>query len=222
MRIDKSLTALILAVLAVSFVAAPSAAQDAPRAPNWSGLYAGIIAGGINTRGEIDSLTSATVSQASSHKQAFGAVTGYAWQAGPWVFGLEVDWSRIPGTYDDRDLYSARARAGWTYGNALFYGTAGVGSEDVYLYRRFTGQAPFQTGKEQFVGVIAGGGFEAMLPYNLSVRAEGLYFSPGKQKYDFPAGTFNNNGTTGFVGANSSNFNLHQSLYRVGLTYHFN
>jgi hypothetical protein len=74
-----------------------------------------------------------------------GAQTGYNWQQGSWVYGLETDLSGTglkssmsggltapcvndtANTSANVDWYgTVRGRAGWTAGKVLFYGTGGL------------------------------------------------------------------------------------------------
>ena len=62
---------------------------------NWTGFYAGLHVGG-----DYVSVTTSAVganSSGSSQANQFlgGVLGGYNWQTGPWVFGVEGDWSSI-------------------------------------------------------------------------------------------------------------------------------
>jgi outer membrane immunogenic protein len=144
---------------------------------------------------------------ASSSSWLAGAVAGYNWQRGAFVFGLEGDLSatglrsETTGTFTNPfninvvypsadaiariDWYgTARARVGWTAGSFLFYGTGGVAYGNVSLTNNYNlgtlGIGPLNgqiSGVR--VGWVAGAGVEYLINRNLSVNLEYQYVDLG-------------------------------------------
>jgi outer membrane immunogenic protein len=142
----------------------------------------------------------------------FGAKAGLNGQFENWVLGLEGDWSSLrfrqsasifghpysdpsPSYFSQFDesvssdwLATVRGRAGYAYGRALFYGTAGL----AFGNQRFSGNvldhAPFGTGNGSAppsasgvkTGWAAGGGLDYALSGNWIVSAEYLHVDLGK------------------------------------------
>lgn len=142
-----------------------------------------------------------------------GVQGGYNWQVNRLVFGIEgdvsfADWSDstvtfdaldddIDGLLEDEDAFgrasievdmlaSVRGRLGFTFGNAMIYGTGGVAwadatakarvvfDEDVDVDGRFeaTDSADFND-----IGYVVGGGLGWMvIPQTVSVGVEGLFY----------------------------------------------
>jgi len=183
-----------------------------------------------------------------------GGQAGYNWQRGPWVVGGEVDiqsfnlsGSRTGGalypvagagasfvettTASTNWLLTARARAGWTFKNALLYVTGGLAVTDLRTGFNFvdntstlfglptngTGSASSTVDK---VGYAVGAGAEWMLPRNWSIKAEYLYVNFGSVQ----VATRVTNPTFGGVGASNTvttSANLSAQIARVGVNYHF-
>jgi outer membrane immunogenic protein len=137
---------------------------------------------------------------------AGGALAGYNWQNGPWVFGLEGD---IQGTgasdtfapwkFSNPWFGTVRGRAGYTVSNVLFYGTAGL------AFGELTGQTFGLTESHTNAGWTVGLGAEVGLARNWSAKVEYLY-----------------------VDLNDSNFVITGAqngyrfgLLRAGVNYHF-
>lgn len=182
-------------------------AQDATPSTNWQGLYLGVTGGETFGKGRLVDLNSSQTKSGSGNSEAAGVYGGYNWQHGAFVLGAEVDWMRDFSSASI-DLFTLRARAGWAFGSSMIYATAGIGTEDGYLEHRGTGQRI----DKSFTGIVAGGGIETMLSHNLSLRAEGLYFDPGKEEFDFAA--------SGQFPAASVGLDVSHMIWRAGLTYH--
>lgn len=197
----------VFATLAAVLFSVPAFAQ-AP-APIWQGVYLGADLGSTNLRSEITDLVSGKTAKTSNGHSSAGAFAGYNWQFGPWVVGVEADWSRVSRNID-RDFFSFRGRGGYSFGNSLVYATVGAGTENAFLISSARGL----TVEQQHTGIVAGAGLETMLMPHLALRAEALYFDAGRERYDFPA-------ANGFA-AGAANYSFHDAIYRAGISYHFN
>lgn len=193
-------------------------AHAEPLAPIWQGWYVGADVGGTSRSGDNTNIATDVAHTSSSHGWETGVYGGYNWQSGPWVYGIEGDWTHsfINKAQDDLDMFSARGRAGVAIGPALFYGTLGIATENRFLYlnRISGGTVQSFSDEQQHVGLIVGGGLEVSLSRQLSLRAEALYFDGGRETYSYPAG--------GGFGPASVSSSFDQIIYRAGLTYHFN
>lgn len=148
---------------ALACVAAPSAKAAPPPIYNWSGFYIGVNAGmaaGDTTPNWIANAFASPFSLATvgvppnTNARGFagGGQAGYNLQTGPYVYGVETDftWMNLRGTASTSPffsnkgdnttswtsnynwLYTARLRGGITMGgNWLLYGTGGVAVVDV-------------------------------------------------------------------------------------------
>ncbi|MGF1619389.1 MAG: outer membrane protein [Rhodomicrobiaceae bacterium] len=95
---------------------------------------------------------------------AGGIQIGYNWQKhGPWVFGVEADYSFIDAELVDY-MASIRGRVGYAFDNLLVYGTGGI----AFTEQDFLGD---------LVGWTAGLGMDYKLTQNISVGAETLYYN---------------------------------------------
>jgi outer membrane immunogenic protein len=176
-------------------------------APGWSGFYLGAHAGygWSNTRGDMfdDGTPGDSVPLSGDLKAngvALGVQTGYNWQTGSWVYGLEGDATVTPGWQKSACsfrtttfgpvgvgsctrfvvssqlhwLASARARLGMTFDRTLVYATGGVAfakaSHRAYRTDTFIDFTRVST------GAVVGGGVEWRYNPSLSLRLEGLYY----------------------------------------------
>jgi outer membrane immunogenic protein len=213
----------------ISAISLPARAQDvAVRATTsgsqplpWSGGYAGLHIGGQNVGVDISQTAGGLSASSSSNNVLGGALAGYNWQTGVWVYGVEGDWSLIRNSADFHpNLFTLRGRAGWTHENLLLYVTAGAGTKNDQLSRGILSGGMVQlvqTVKLQSVGPVAGGGVEVKLPYKLSLRAEGLYYFENP-RYDFVATPI----AGGFLPAGSFDQKQQHLIYRASLIYSFN
>jgi outer membrane immunogenic protein len=91
----------------------PRFEQPAPLGTSWSGFY---IGGNLGAAFDTNS--------SDDDAQFIGGVhTGYNWQMGSWLVGVEGD---VDFSDNINFLASARGRLGWALGDWLLYGTAGV------------------------------------------------------------------------------------------------
>ncbi len=126
---------LIVAVAATSAHAADLRVPDS--APvvgvfDWSGLYAGVHAGGIFT--DFDNNVPANPGPVGEAGGPMGGVqVGFNWQSGQWVYGIEGDASAIDlrarsatRTFDEDFMGTLRLRGGFAWDRVLAYVTAGI------------------------------------------------------------------------------------------------
>ncbi len=187
--------------LLAAFLAAPSLvaqAADDLRAPvypaaTWSGFYAGIHAGAVDSqtgiRDEDYTLFDADGATAVTNDLTglMGIHGGYNWQIGNKVFGIEADysWTSAGRTrfFNNTDQYlssdlngfgSLRGRAGVAVDNALLYLTGGIG----YVHADIGGGDNFVdefVSESNFLSFVAGAGAEFKLRSDLSLRLEYMH-----------------------------------------------
>lgn len=185
-----------------------SPAYGVPAAYSWSGAYIGGQIGygwaGIEPN-DADVLAmfgpGLTYSNPSPAHGFLGGLTiGNNWQFGPWVYGVEGDfsWSDVKGSFNGvvgannvhldaklNWLATVRARAGYAFGPALIYGTAGAAIANISgNYINVTPGAVFTVSESHtHVGWTAGAGVEYAITRNLSAKIEGLYVGLAEEQY---------------------------------------
>lgn len=199
-------------------------------ADTWAGFYVGIHGGVAWSRENLDTgvLREFSIGELKPSGSLLGAQAGYLWQYGSMVAGFEIDYSHL-GFKDEkavvplvnterlifkeikagvrvRDLASARARVGLTFGPMMGYLTAGPawGNADAFA----SAGADSVTSPASAWGWSAGGGLEYQLMANLRLRGEYLHYDLGKAN-------FNLEGLTA-----ASRF--HVDVARAALSWHFN
>jgi opacity protein-like surface antigen len=212
---------LSVTIVAATFCGAPAFAADMPApaykaAPpmvtpiyNWSGPYIGIEGGwggghsdqsdpgipsGGGGGGDGDGGAIAD-GRYSVRGGLVGGTWGYNWQAGPWVFGLEGDysWADIQGSSGICGLSSGlphgcgtrldslgtfRGRLGYAVGptdNWLLYATGGLAVGEVHAFDNLSPAS----GSDFRTGWTVGGGVEFALARNWSAKVEYLYVDLG-------------------------------------------
>jgi outer membrane immunogenic protein len=167
--ISRSAVVLAAALMAAS----PLSAQEYPGI--WTGLYAGAHTG----YGEVyDEPAGFDVGGG-----LLGMHLGYNYQIGSTVLGVEGDYTGSwmeDGVLDVDYLASIRARAGYAFGNALFYGTLGYAWSDVSTLG----------GSVDADGLVLGAGLDYKFAQNWSARVEGLQYwlEPENGGGDFDVG----------------------------------
>jgi outer membrane immunogenic protein len=231
-------TALLTASISLGFAAAASAADmpakapvyKAPMvvAPTWAGFYLGVAGGyGWGTTGHTNEVTNIGSGTNNSLRGGiFGVTSGYNWQWGSIVAGLESDfsWSGIKDTFNDNGtgfcpvaqpcvtnlkwLGTDRARLGYAWDRWLIYATGGLAYGRVEAtIANFTGVTDETKWRW---GYAVGAGVEMMLMPNWSAKAEYLYVNLGdKTNYRLIAP------------GNDESVLVRSSIVRVGLNYHF-
>lgn len=194
---------------------------------NWSGFYAGLLAGpaGLTSTG------SASIGAGSGNDDLYalgataGVDLGFNWQFAPnFVAGLEADASWLGGnrTYCDINdcgglvlqmkndfLATLRVRAGYAFNRSLLYVTGGA----AYMNRSngfidFGG--PMISRSAHNIGWTAGGGLETALNDHWTLKTEYLYVNTGTNTVVDPA-----------FPADFISFKNASNVYRVGLNYKF-
>jgi outer membrane immunogenic protein len=147
---------------------------------DWSGFYIGAF-GGYGF-GETDD---AGLGVSDIEGALAGGTVGYNHQMGQWVVGIEADgaWSGIDNE-DDNLAYDAsidwlstvRGRVGFAFENFLVYGTGGAAIGEVST------EVLGVEDSDTRVGWAAGGGVEAALTDNISIKGEYLYVDLGDEE----------------------------------------
>lgn len=156
---------------------------------NWSGFYAGTLIGYGWSEFDLDN--GAASSSADVDGSTGGAVIGYSWQSGSFVYGIEGDITLheirgtaplVPGLLSATDvdtLYSAhvRGRIGYDLGRFLPYIAGGFAANESYL--RTDGGAGFIGDNQWLFGWTVGAGVDFKLGDTfigpVILRAEYLY-----------------------------------------------
>jgi outer membrane immunogenic protein len=204
-----ALLSLMTAASAADLAARPyTKAPPLSPAINWSGFYIGAMGG---------------YAFDSSNGGGFGGGTvGYNWQAGQFVFGLEVDAAGasikdsqagfigiVPVTAEDKidALGSVTGRLGVAANAALFYAKGGY----AWANNKLSVTLPGVTSSDSHVhsGYTIGGGVEYMFAPNWSAKAEYMFTHLEGQTYTIFGVPFDS-GTAEF------------SSVKVGVNYHFN
>jgi outer membrane immunogenic protein len=179
-------SALLMSAVGVFGLSLQSAGADAqdyrtntgPNGADFSGVSLGVdggvalgSAGGANTTGP-----------------AGGLHIGYNFQAAHFVIGGEADTmfgsikaGSLGGASFNQDfLSSARAKAGYAFGDFLAYGTVG------WAFSTATYEDPIYSQSKTITGSVFGLGAEYALTRNVSIRAEYLRYDFGNTTYSTP------------------------------------
>lgn len=184
---------LLIATAATGAHAADLAPEAAPVAPvieevsgiyDWNGFYVGAMTGYGWTESDVDD---GSFSRSPGlDGWALGAYSGYNYQTGPWVLGVEGDvrhdWNEqnfdlggVPMELQTNWGGSVRARVGYAIDRTLIYGTGGYAFTNAELTDRATGESDDKT----FNGWTIGAGFEHAFTDNFIGRAEYRYTDYG-------------------------------------------
>lgn len=231
-------TALLTASISLGFAAMASAADMPAKAPvykapmvvtpTWAGFYLGVAGGyGWGTTGHTNEVTNIGSGTNNGLRGGiFGVTSGYNWQWGAIVAGLESDfsWSGIKDTFTDNGtgfcsaavpcvtklkwLGTDRARLGYAWDRWLVYATGGLAygrvEATIANFAGVTDETKWRW------GYAVGGGIEMMLAPNWSAKAEYLYVNLGdKTNYRLIAP------------GNDESVLVRSSIVRLGLNYHF-
>ncbi|MFT4183150.1 MAG: porin family protein [Rhizobium sp.] len=168
---------------AVEQIPQPPVAQEAaPAVNNWSGFYIG--GAGTYNMGHFNG---------TGNTYGFGgqAFTGYNWQQGQIVYGVEGDLG-----YSDSDTTrngltaksgvngSVRGRIGYDFNPFMLYGTAGLAIGQNKL------SDDTSSDSKTAVGYTVGAGAETFLTNNVTARIEYRYTDYGKEHYNLDSGSF--------------------------------
>jgi outer membrane immunogenic protein len=195
------IAATLLATSATGALAAPPVV---PANPGWAGTYGGIAGGyGWGTSSQTDpgvpafptNTEGADDGRYSVRGGLVGATLGSNWQQGPWVYGLEGDfsWADISGSSNVCGtvnivphpcgtkldaLGTFRGRVGYAAGadgNWLLYATGGLAIGDIHGWDALTPSA----GSDWRAGWTVGAGIETIFAPNWSAKLEYLYVDLG-------------------------------------------
>jgi outer membrane immunogenic protein len=220
-------------IVAASLTAGTAFAADIPmKAPpqalpsyyNWTGLYIGANAGYGWASGD-GTITIGGASGPVSGKGngGFGGVqTGYNWQTGAMVIGLETDiqFSGQKGNVTGNagaDSFTAtskvpwfgtiRGRVGYAFNRMMIYATGGGFYGEDKLEGTSSTSGTFSRSRD-FITYTVGAGFETALWDHWTAKLEYLYVGPPNHVPGPP-------GTTAVTGSS------HGNLVRAGLNYRF-
>jgi outer membrane immunogenic protein len=231
-----------VSVLALS--RAVSAADLPTKAPNyqapppayWTGSYLGIQGGFVRQDGSFNPLDdigliggTGPLNQ-SKLGGTVGAVLGYNWQFGSFVYGLEGDWNWLGGKATTDGVFTrssfgvdwlatARGRAGLAVDATLLYFTGGLAfghaKDNVAIVNPANG-VPFDSFSQNAtkVGWTVGAGIEQKLSANWSAKAEFRYVDLGSSTVSCTSGIDNCAGYRG-------EFSNKLMMGLVGLNYKF-
>ncbi len=233
----------------------PVAADNPIGSFSWGGYYVGVNLGyGFGGDGEINSIgqlgpnianieTGARPGSVDLDRDGVlgGIQTGYNWQSGAFVYGVEADFS-FADLKDSGDfvtpqintglaqsnvfnseidyLGTVRGRLGFALDRTLIYGTGGLAfgettsSVDMFAptgVKQFTGE----NSDTQF-GYAVGVGVEHAITERLTLKTEYLYYDLGDETVNVQAIP-----GTGVAGGYDSTFNNDGHLIRIGLNYKF-
>ena len=205
--------AALATVAVLGFTSVASAADMPVKAPapivaplyNWTGPYVGIAGGyGWGNSGQTDPgivINQTVTSEDGSYAVnggILGGTLGYNWQQGPWVFGVEGDfsWADISGSSNTcgattpiphacgtklESLGTLRGRIGYAMGatgNWLPYVTGGLAVGELQAWDAFTPAS----GSNFRAGWTVGGGVEVGITQNWTAKVEYLYVDLGSQQ----------------------------------------
>jgi outer membrane immunogenic protein len=192
---------------------------------DWTGVYLGIQGGAVRRDALAELGLFGFELDGSKTGGTAGAVLGYNWQHGSFVYGLEGDWSWIGAktghlanlgqtstSFDVNSISTIRGRAGLALDSTLFYLTGGAAFGHIKnAFTFFLGDAvAFSiTQNEMKAGWTVGAGVEHMFAPNWTARAEWRYVDFGKTGVactgscgESPSGEFSNALMLGLIGVN--------------------
>jgi outer membrane immunogenic protein len=171
----------------------------------WDGAYVG-VQGGVVRHDAKDTFSLTNITEGGSKTGGMaGALLGYNWQPGTFLYGLEGDWGWIAAradqtkpisgfrSYDVNWLATARARAGFAVDSTLFYLTGGVAFAHVnnnsggFAGVVFTSSFPQNQTRS---GWTVGAGVERRFAPHWTTRAELRYVDLGTSSVDCVPGRF--------------------------------
>ena len=185
-----------------------------PRPAIWGGTYLGLQAGYRWDTSRVDSFGIPAVTAAGLQA---GAHLGRNFQFGPAVLGIETDVmaggaaaSKTAGgvslAAQTTWTSTLRARAGYAFGDAMIYATAGIAVTGQDLTLSASGQSSHLS--EARFGAVYGAGIEYQFAPSVSGRLEGLHFNTQPSTLAWTSG--------------APTVKQDSTAVRAGLTYHFN
>jgi len=141
----------------------------------WQGFHVGVL--GSYSKYKADIATPVGSQSPLSNGAMIGGLAGVDVQMGSLVLGAEADTSfgtvtgaNAAASSEIRQFSTFRGRAGIAAGDLLFYGTGGLAAADMTVKSRFHGDD-----NKVVWGWTYGGGVEAKITENITVRGEYLY-----------------------------------------------
>jgi outer membrane immunogenic protein len=211
-----------------------------PRAPspviaiyNWTGCYIGVEGGGAWGRTRHDTAAGSPTNNFNVRGGLVGGTVGcnYEPAGGPWVVGLEGDFSWVgkrgsvhevngfnplaAAGVKEHWLGTGRARAGFLLSpQVLIYGTGGfaVANVEAFVDDTALGSSVFSETKTRW-GWTAGGGVEWAFANNWSVKAEYLFVGLQNTSYFTP--------TPNPIVTSRTGVPLNDNIVRAGVNYKF-
>jgi outer membrane immunogenic protein len=205
---------------------------------NWSGFYLGIEGGAawgrsqVTSADPIDNPGLPITDPFNVSGGLFGGTIGYNWQVNSWVFGVEGDlsWVSKKGTVNDippftltwtnttneKWLGTGRVRVGFTpVDRWLIYATGGFAVADVEATVTTALSGPYSETQTRW-GWTVGGGVEAALNQNWSVKLEYLFVDLQDKNYFSPDITTPAGGIV-----LTRTVTLNDNIVRAGINYKF-
>jgi len=198
---------------------------------NWTGPYIGGYIGSFWGDEDWRYAGSGATVDPDFSGYMFGGQAGYNYQIGRYVMGIEGDYGFMnarggvscPNQFffscqaDADRLGSLTARAGVTWGRALFYAKGGVAFGDVTAQTsQNTGAAvppsgtPVNGESKWLTGWTIGGGMEFALTDRWSAKAEYMYYDLGDERFQIDNGLVVNTSTQGNTVRIGVNYHLHR------------
>jgi outer membrane immunogenic protein len=238
----------LLATVSIAALTSATRAADMPsKAPfyapapvaDWTGVYLGIQGGAVRRDALAELGLFGFELDGSKTGGAAGAVLGYNWQQGRFVYGLEGDWNwigaktshlnnlgNVSTSFDVNWLSTIRGRAGLALDSTLFYLTGGAAFGQVKnVFAILVADVFPLTQNEMKAGWTVGAGIEHMFAPNWTARAEWRYVDLGKTDVacapgplscsEAPRGEFSNALMLGLIGVNYKFGDSHPPFWSV-------
>lgn len=156
-----------------------------PTSYDWTGVYLGAMLGYTWAEYNPDALN-----DLDDKGYVAGAYTGFNFQSGSLVFGVEGDFASIGlddssgGTSFETDMAgSVRGRVGYAFDRILAYGTGGV------AFANITADDGTVSDENWHSGYTVGAGLETAMTENILARVEYLYSDFGEETYNLTTNT---------------------------------
>jgi outer membrane immunogenic protein len=207
---------IIAGIAATGFIAAPTLAEA--QTYTWSGFYVGGSAGYGRANHDVNIFT-IVHDEFNPRSAIWGAYTGYNFQAGPAIVGIEGDWNWTNFHAQDpifttetklNSLGSIRARIGFPYNQMMFYTAVGWGWGNEQIRRP---AVPTNTNVSETEG-----GFSAAVGVEYAFAQNWI----GRFQYDFYNFSAEHHPQGALSNAADSISKTRLQTVRIGLAYKFN
>lgn len=213
-------------------------AQATPPVYDWTGFYIGVHAGygwgsqnWNQTFNNQDNPNDTTSSALPLNGFLGGLQTGYNFQTGPWMFGVEGDWSWTSANgcagntiFTDYTSCSkanwyatATGRIGYAFDRSLIFVRGGGAFTQQKHFSNFLGVIDTQETRNVTTGFIVGGGIEHAFAPNWSMKIEYNYMDFGKK--DTPLTYLDSGSSPGLQENWDVSYRVH--VVKVGINYRF-